>query len=64
MVNVESLQSLIGRSTMGLAELKEDIKKYGKQNFSRQILSIHTTLGKVNYEETRQLFVQSPDRIA
>ena len=39
-------------------ELKEDIKKYGKQNFSREILSIHTTLGKVNYEETRQLFVQ------
>ena len=39
-------------------ELEEDIKKYGKQNFSRQILSIHTTLGKVNYEETRQLFVQ------
>jgi hypothetical protein len=40
-------------------ELKEDIKKYGKQNFSRQILSIHTTLGKVNYEETRQLFIEN-----
>lgn len=39
-------------------ELKEDIKKYGKLNFTRQILSIHTTLGKVNYEETRQLFVR------
>ena len=39
-------------------ELKEDIKKFGKQNFTREILSIHTTLGKVNYEETRQLFVQ------
>ena len=39
-------------------ELKDDIKKFGKQNFTREILSIHTTLGKVNYEETRQLFVQ------
>ncbi len=39
-------------------ELKEDIEKYGKLNFTRQILSIHTTLGKVNYEETRQLFVR------
>ena len=38
-------------------ELKEDIKKYGKQNFKREILSLHTTLGKVNYEETRLLFV-------
>ena len=40
-------------------ELKEDIKKYGKQNFKREILSLHTTLGKVNYEETRLLFVHS-----
>jgi len=39
-------------------ELKEDIKKYGKLNFSREILSLHSTLGRVNYEETRQLFVQ------
>ena len=38
-------------------ELKDDIKKYGKQNFKREILSLHTTLGKVNYEETRLLFV-------
>ena len=40
-------------------KLKEDIKKYGKLNFSREILSLHNTLGKVNYEETRQLFVQN-----
>jgi hypothetical protein len=40
-------------------ELKEDIKKYGKNNFRREILSLHTTLGKVNYEETRLLFVHS-----
>jgi hypothetical protein len=40
-------------------ELKEDIKKYGKENFSRKILSLHKTLGKVNYEETRQLFMNN-----
>ena len=40
-------------------ELKEDIKKYGKQNFQRYILSLHSTLGKVNYEETRQLFAMN-----
>ena len=38
-------------------ELKEDIKKFGKENFSREIISLHITKGKVNYEETRQLFV-------
>ena len=38
-------------------ELKEDIKLYGKDNFSREILSLHKTPGKVNYEETRQLFL-------
>lgn len=37
-------------------ELKEDIKKYGKENFSREILSLHKTKGQCNYEETRQLF--------
>jgi hypothetical protein len=37
-------------------ELKEDIKKYGKENFSREILSIHKTKGRCNYEETRHLF--------
>jgi hypothetical protein len=40
-------------------ELKEDIKIYGKENFSREILSLHKTLGKVNYEETRQLFLNN-----
>ena len=38
-------------------ELKSDISKYGKENFSREILSLHETLGKVNYEETKQLFL-------
>ena len=38
-------------------ELKDDIKKFGKENFSRTILSLHETPGRVNYEETRQLFL-------
>ena len=38
-------------------ELKDDIKLFGKENFSREILSLHKTKGKVNYEETKQLFV-------
>jgi len=29
----------------------------GKENFRREIISLHRTLGKVNYEETRQLFI-------
>ena len=38
-------------------ELKSDVKRLGKENFRREIISLHTTLGKVNYEETRQLFL-------
>ncbi len=37
-------------------ELKDDIKKFGKLNFTRHILSLHKTKGQCNYEETRQLF--------
>ena len=37
-------------------ELKEDILKYGKENFTRTIISLHKTKGKTNFEETRQLF--------
>jgi len=40
-------------------ELKEDIKKYGKEFFSREILSLHTTKGLCNYEETKQLFLNN-----
>ena len=40
-------------------ELKEDIKKYGKENFSREILSLHKTKGTCNYEETKQLFLNN-----
>ena len=38
-------------------ELKEDIIKFSRENFSRTILSLHKTKGKTNFEETRQLFV-------
>ena len=38
-------------------ELKADITKFGKSNFKREIISLHNTLGKVNYEETKQLFL-------
>ena len=38
-------------------ELKDDIKLLGKELFSREILSLHPSVGKTNYEETRQLFV-------
>jgi len=40
-------------------ELKEDIKKYGKENFGRVILSLHDTKGTCNYEETKQLFLNN-----
>ena len=39
--------------------LKEDVKQFGKLNFKREILSLHETLGKVNYEETKQLFLHN-----
>ena len=38
-------------------ELTADVAKYGKESFKRFILSLHKTPGKVNYEETRQLFL-------
>ena len=40
-------------------ELKEDIGKIGRENFSRTIISLHKTKGKTNYEETRQLFLNN-----
>ena len=40
-------------------ELKADVKQYGRDSFSREILSLHTTPGRVNYEETRQLFIHN-----
>jgi hypothetical protein len=40
-------------------ELKDDIKLFGKECFTREILSLHRTPGRVNYEETRQLFLHN-----
>jgi len=40
-------------------ELKQDVEKFGRSSFSRTILSLHLTPGKVNYEETRQLFLNN-----
>ncbi len=40
-------------------ELKADVKKFGKTIFKREILSTHLTAGKVNFEETRQLFLNN-----
>ena len=38
-------------------ELKRDIRDLGRENFRREILSLHPTVGRTNYEETRQLFL-------
>ena len=38
-------------------ELKQDINNCGHNSFRREILSLHTTGGKTNFEETRQLFL-------
>ena len=40
-------------------ELKEDVKLYNKENFNREILSLHVTKGQCNYEETKQLFLNN-----
>ena len=40
-------------------ELKGDRKLLGNAAFKREILSTHLTKGKVNYEETKQLFLNN-----
>ena len=40
-------------------ELKADVNRLGKEVFKREIISLHKTLGKVNYEETKQLFLNN-----
>ena len=40
-------------------ELKEDVKKYGKEIFNREILSLHSAKSECNYEETKQLFLNN-----
>ena len=39
-------------------ELKADRKLLGNDPFKREILSLHATLGKVNYAETKELFLR------
>ena len=41
------------------AELTEDRKKFGNLVFKRDILSLHKSKGLVNFEETRQLFLNN-----
>ena len=40
-------------------ELTEDRKLLGSSCFRREIISLHKTLGQVNFEETRQLFINN-----
>ena len=40
-------------------ELKADINIWGKTSCDRRILSLHTTKGQCNYEETKQLFLNN-----
>ena len=40
-------------------ELNDDRKRLGSDTFSREIISTHATGGRVNYEETRQLFINN-----
>ena len=40
-------------------ELNADRKRLGSDTFSREIISTHATAGRVNYEETRQLFINN-----
>jgi hypothetical protein len=40
-------------------ELKALVKLEGVNNFKREILSLHKSEGKTNFEETRQLFVNN-----
>lgn len=40
-------------------EIRADVRLYGKPTFQRRIISLHTTKGQTNYEETRQLFINN-----
>ena len=40
-------------------ELKSDRGIFGNEIFKREIISLHNTKGKVNFEETRQLFLNN-----
>ncbi len=40
-------------------ELKKDIQQFGCSIFRREIISLHKTKGTVNFEETKQLFLNN-----
>tara|TARA_B100002019_G_scaffold265184_1_gene254544 strand:- start:569 stop:1051 length:483 start_codon:yes stop_codon:yes gene_type:complete len=40
-------------------ELLEDVSNLGKESFRRDILSLHTSKGLVNFHETKQLFLNN-----
>lgn len=40
-------------------ELNDERKELGNSAFKREILSLHKTKGQVNFEETKQLFVNN-----
>jgi len=40
-------------------ELKADRKLLGNEYFKREILSLHRTLGRTNYAETKELFLNN-----
>jgi hypothetical protein len=40
-------------------ELKADRRLLGNECFKREILSLHTTLGRTNYAETKELFLNN-----
>ena len=40
-------------------ELNEERRRIGNSSFKREILSVHESKGRVNFEETRQLFLHS-----
>ena len=56
----EELQaSQTGSDTTEVLRNLNRILRDGKDSFRREILSLHTTLGQVNYEETKQLFLHN-----
>ena len=40
-------------------ELNDDRKRLGSDSFAREIISTHATAGRVDYEETKQLFLNN-----
>lgn len=39
--------------------LLEDVEQHGKENFKREVISLHKTRGDCNYEEVRQQFLHN-----